>query len=57
MSLEVIDDGIGFDPEIARDKGGLGLSAMEERAAELGAQLTMESRPQAGTRVLVEVLK
>ncbi|HSR33737.1 MAG TPA: GAF domain-containing protein, partial [Anaerolineae bacterium] len=56
VSLEVIDDGIGFDPEIARDKGGLGLSAMEERAAELGAQLTMESRPQAGTRILVEVL-
>jgi signal transduction histidine kinase len=56
LTLEILDDGIGFDPVAAREEGGLGLSAMEERAAELGGKLTVESRPQGGTRVQVEVL-
>ncbi len=55
VTLEIMDDGIGLDPEIVTAKGGLGLSAMEERAAELGGQLTVENAPQGGTRVLVEV--
>ena len=53
--LEITDDGIGFDPAIVAGKGGLGLSAMEERAAELGGRLTVESGTRGGTRVLVEV--
>ena len=53
--LEILDDGLGFDPETAREKGGLGLAAMAERAAELGGQLHVERREEGGTRVLVEV--
>jgi signal transduction histidine kinase len=55
VTLEVMDDGIGLDPKTIWTKGGLGLSAMEERAAALGGQLTVENAPQGGTRVLVEV--
>jgi signal transduction histidine kinase len=55
VSLEVVDDGLGFDADAGRQKGGLGLSAMEERAAELGGQLTIESEAGRGSRVLVEV--
>jgi signal transduction histidine kinase len=55
VTLEIIDDGIGLDPKTIWAKGGLGLSAMEERAAALGGQLTVENAPQGGTRVLVEV--
>ncbi|MEJ2734766.1 MAG: GAF domain-containing protein [Anaerolineae bacterium] len=55
VTLEIMDDGIGLDPETIWTKGGLGLSAMEERATALGGQLTVENAPQGGTRVLVEV--
>ena len=54
-TLEVLDDGIGFDPASAPNKGGVGLAAMAERAAELGATLTIESSPGEGTRLQVEV--
>jgi signal transduction histidine kinase/ligand-binding sensor domain-containing protein len=53
--LEIADDGIGFDPTAARDQGGMGLRGMEERAAQFGGQLTIQSRPGAGTSVRVEV--
>jgi signal transduction histidine kinase len=55
LRLEVVDDGVGFDPTMARDVGRLGLPAMEERAKELGGRLTLKSRPGEGTQVLVEV--
>jgi len=55
VTLEIADDGIGFDPSTALEYGGLGLEGMEERAAQLGARLTVQSRPGEGTRVRVEV--
>ena len=55
VTLEIIDDGIGFDPTEARSRGGFGLRGMEERAARLGAALTMISSPGKGTRITVEV--
>jgi len=55
VSLEIVDDGVGFTPEKARARGRLGLSAMEERAAGLGGRLVVDSQPGKGTRVWVEV--
>jgi signal transduction histidine kinase/ligand-binding sensor domain-containing protein len=55
VALEIRDDGIGFDPVTAREGGGVGLSVMEERAADLGGQLTLESEPGAGTTVKVSL--
>jgi signal transduction histidine kinase len=55
VTLEIADDGVGLDPATAGKEGGLGLQAMEERAAELGGQLSLTSRPQEGTQILVEV--
>jgi GAF domain-containing protein len=55
VTLAISDDGVGFDPATARRQGGLGLSAVEERATELGGRLTLQSQPGEGTRVLVEV--
>jgi len=47
--LEVSDDGTGFDAEEVVRGGGL--AGMAERAAALGAQLQVHSRPAGGTRV------
>ena len=55
--LEIIDDGQGFNPNEGRGQGRLGLNTMHERAALLGGQLTIASRPGEGTQVTVEVNK
>ncbi len=49
VDLAVADDGCGF----AFDEGGrgLGIGGMRERALLIGGDLTIESRPQAGTTV------
>jgi two-component system sensor histidine kinase UhpB len=55
FELRISDDGIGFDAERPapedEPEGGLGLAGMRERALLVGAALTVESRPQLGTRV------
>lgn len=48
--VKVEDDGRGFDPSTVRE--GVGLSAMRERAREIGGELTVESAPGEGTRVI-----
>jgi signal transduction histidine kinase len=53
--LEIVDDGIGFDPSTAVAGGGLGLDGMIERAAQMGGELLLDSEPGAGTRVWVKV--
>lgn len=50
------DDGIGFVPERAVQKEGhLGLYGIRERAELLGGRLTIESAPQAGSSLFVEI--
>jgi signal transduction histidine kinase len=54
--LRVSDDGVGFDPGAPPEsEGGYGLGVMRERAAALGADLRIASRPGAGTTVEVEL--
>lgn len=58
LRVRVEDDGVGFDVggTHARANGeGLGLEGMRERAALVGAELGVESRPGAGTVVQVSV--
>jgi signal transduction histidine kinase len=55
VTMEIVDDGVGFDPQDRRSRGGVGLLAMQERAAELGGQWRVVSQPGEGTRVYVEV--
>lgn len=52
--LEIIDDGIGFEPDAVRGEH-YGLVGMRERADAIGAHLTIERAPVRGTRVAVEV--
>jgi signal transduction histidine kinase len=53
LRLRVIDDGTGFDP--AACAPGFGLGGMRERAALVGAELSVRSGPGAGTEVAVEL--
>ena len=55
-SLTIADDGCGFDPLAFRQPAkdhGWGLMIMRERAEAVGAELSVESAPGRGTRVIV----
>ncbi len=52
--LRIADDGRGFDVEAPR-AGHFGLDNMRARAQEIGARLTISSRPGAGTELLLEM--
>lgn len=49
LTVEVHDDGIGFDPTAADADGGL--AGLGDRIAALGGTLDVESAPRAGTQV------
>jgi signal transduction histidine kinase len=53
LRLVIEDDGCGFDPDLERAAGGFGLQSMQERAASVGAVLSVDSAPRQGTRVAV----
>lgn len=49
--LTIADDGQGMNPQMR----GMGLEGMRERVALVGGQLQVESAPDAGTRILIEL--
>ncbi|MFL5806809.1 MAG: MEDS domain-containing protein [Roseiflexaceae bacterium] len=53
LSVVIQDQGRGFDPQAIRTRASIGLAGMQERAALLGGELTIESARGAGTRVTV----
>lgn len=52
--LTIRDNGIGFDPSETA-KGGIGLISMKERVRLINGMLSVESKPQRGTRITVHV--
>lgn len=57
LELTIGDDGIGFDPQEAADDrvGRFGLTTMRERSDAIGAQFSVDSEPQGGTRIILSV--
>ncbi|MET9675104.1 sensor histidine kinase [Streptomyces sp. NPDC006482] len=57
VTLDVVDDGKGFDPGSVRQssEAGFGLPAMRSRAESLGGTFTVESAPGQGTAVAVSL--
>lgn len=54
IQVTVSDDGQGFDPQAqsaVRDDGGQGLLGLADRAATLGGEIKITSKPGAGTEI------
>jgi signal transduction histidine kinase len=51
LTLEVLDDGTGLPVNF---RPGVGVSAMTERAAELGGSCVITTRPMGGVQILVQ---
>ncbi len=58
VSLEVADDGVGFDPALAHSAGrGYGLESIRDRVEAWAGRLEVDSAPGAGTRVRLELVR
>jgi PAS domain S-box-containing protein len=55
ISLIVVDNGIGFDLELAEEGSGLGLTSMRERIESLGGTISYHSSVGQGTEVRVHL--
>jgi NarL family two-component system sensor histidine kinase LiaS len=55
VEMEIVDDGVGFDPEDTPDQGGLGLKNIRDRAEHIGGSVTIRSQTGEGTSVKVSV--
>ncbi len=55
IRLRITDEGVGFNPDAIRKKGGLGLLSMRERLLIVGGTISIESQPLRGTRISVTV--
>lgn len=55
LFLSIIDDGIGFDHESARKKGGVGLASMAERVDLLHGTIMIETGSGSGTAIHVRI--
>ncbi|MBA2276548.1 MAG: HAMP domain-containing protein [Chloroflexia bacterium] len=54
LRVTIRDNGAGFDPESAVRPTSLGLLSMRERAAAIGANFTIVTRPGGGTAIVIE---
>ena len=55
ITLEIRDNGLGFESEKVKEKNGLGLNGIAERVKILKGTYLIESEINKGTRVLVEI--
>jgi NarL family two-component system sensor histidine kinase LiaS len=55
VSLQIVDDGRGFDPSVPAPASAAGLRGIRERLAEFGGSLGIESTPGSGTRLIIRL--
>jgi signal transduction histidine kinase len=54
--IVIQDNGNGFDiKEVVKSKAGSGLMNIQERAELLGGRVQMESQPENGTEIIIEI--
>jgi signal transduction histidine kinase len=55
VTLQVVDDGTGFDPRVRRERDRLGLRGLHDLIQEHGGRLDVDSTPGEGTTVTLEM--
>jgi signal transduction histidine kinase/ligand-binding sensor domain-containing protein len=53
VEMEIVDDGVGFEPGSIKDSAGMGLVSIQERTEQLGGIVTVNSKLGEGTRIKV----
>lgn len=53
ISIEIKDDGVGFNMKIAKD--GIGLKNMQKRMEDIGGTFEIESHPKKGTKINLSI--
>lgn len=56
LTMEVWDNGVGFEAESVMANGRYGLMGMRERAALIGAEFSVDSKPGKGTCIRLSVI-
>ena len=54
LTMEIEDNGRGFDTQTRANGQGFGLQSMRERAEQLGGRLSVTTNPLGGTKVRIE---
>ena len=55
IEMEIVDDGVGFEPKANLDSGGMGLKNIRERTERLGGTGTVHSKLGEGTNIKVVI--
>ncbi|MCB0572549.1 MAG: sensor histidine kinase [Phaeodactylibacter sp.] len=55
VNIMAEDNGIGFDPEQIKNKGGMGLQNVASRVHGLDGTLTIDSAPGRGTTIMIDI--
>jgi signal transduction histidine kinase len=55
VSLELEDDGVGFELDEGTSEGGLGLPGMRERAEAMNGTISIKTSPGGGTSITIDV--
>jgi PAS domain S-box-containing protein len=55
VTLEISDNGRGFDVHAQEDEGGIGMKSMRERAEKLGGGIQVKSANGEGTTIVVRI--
>ncbi len=55
IEMEIVDDGVGFDPQSLPDRGGMGLKSIRERVEQLSGTVAIQSKPGDGTSIKITI--
>lgn len=55
INLCISDEGAGFDPDTFKAKGGIGLIGIRERLLLIRGEVSIESQPSHGTRIVARI--
>lgn len=55
LNIMIEDDGIGFDPKMVKTKDGIGLKSIEQKVEAMDGSFTIDSAPNNGTTIIIEL--